>query len=106
VEYLLSPASGVVRNFRKVSATVENAARFLAVREEFGSFRRYLRSLDGQPYAVRVKDLKRRFKHVGDTGAFVFLYSVGEQVPAWADRKVSGRKPVTQADAALRERPS
>lgn len=91
VDYLLSAESGVVRNFKKVSATLHNAAKVVEVREEFGSFRAYLRSMDEMPYAARVKDLKRRFKHVGDTGAFVFLYSVGEDVPSWHDRKVSGK---------------
>ena len=32
-----------------------------------------------------MKDLKRRFKFLGDSGAYHFLYSVGEQVPQWED---------------------
>ncbi|MSP78593.1 MAG: hypothetical protein EXR67_03440 [Dehalococcoidia bacterium] len=91
VDYLLSAESGVIRNFRKVTATVQNAATFLEVREEFGSFKAYLRTFDAQPYALKVRDIKKRFRHVGDTGAFVFLHTVGEKTPPWADRKVTGR---------------
>lgn len=90
VDYLLSAESGIVRNFRKVSGTLHNAAVFLEIRAEFGSFKRFLRSLDGEPYGDRVRTLKKRFRHLGDTGAFVFLYTVGEEVPSWHDRKVDG----------------
>jgi DNA-3-methyladenine glycosylase I len=41
VEELLADP-GIVRNRRKVDATVRNARSFLAVREEFGTFDRYL----------------------------------------------------------------
>src|ERR671920_2513556 len=41
VEDLLADP-GIVRNRRKVEATVRNARSFLAVREEFGTFDRYL----------------------------------------------------------------
>ena len=84
---LLSADSGIVRNYRKINATVHNATAFLAIQEQFGSFQTYLRSFDGQGYRALVKDMKRRFRHLGDTGAFVFLHTVGEEVPPWEERK-------------------
>ena len=66
---------------------MHNGAAFLAIQQEFGSFAAYLRSLDGLGYRGLVKDLKKRFRHLGDTGAFVFLYTVGEKVPSWEERK-------------------
>lgn len=85
VDRLLSDP-GIVRNGRKIEATVANALEFQAVRREFGSFRAYLRSLDHLPYRERQKALSRRFKNLGRTGAFVFLWCVNEEVPDWEDR--------------------
>ena len=99
VDYLLSSDSGVIRNFRKVTATVQNAVTMLAIGEEFGSFKSYLRTFDREPYAVKVKDMKSRFRHLGDTGAFVFLYTVGEKVPSWADRKTAARAKPTKPNS-------
>jgi DNA-3-methyladenine glycosylase I len=93
LDTLMGPESGIVRNYRKVAATLHNAAVFLSVHEEFGSFQAYIRSLDGRPYADLVRDLKGRFRYLGDTGAFVFLHGVGEEVPAWQARHVSTAPP-------------
>jgi len=101
MDYLLSAESGIVRNFKKISATLQNAAVFLEIKGEFGSFKKYLRSMDDEPYANRVRALKQRFRHLGDTGAFVFLYTVGEEVPSWHDRRVTGRR---QEEASGRQR--
>ena len=87
IDRLLLADSGIVRNFKKISATVHNAAALLAVQGEFGSFKGYLRSFDGLGYRALVKDMKKRFQHLGDTGAFVFLCTVGEEVPSWEERK-------------------
>ncbi len=70
----------IVRNRRKIDATIHNAAAMIDVEREFGSMQAYLRS---QPeFWALVKDLRKRFKHVGDFGAYYFLYVVGEPVPA------------------------
>ncbi len=53
---------------------------------EFGSIHAYLRTLDGQTYVQRRRELTRRFHHLGTTGCFVFLYTVGEDVPDWEQR--------------------
>ncbi len=39
--------SGIIRNRRKIEASINNAARFLEIREEFGSFSGYLWGFTG-----------------------------------------------------------
>jgi DNA-3-methyladenine glycosylase I len=70
----------VVRNRRKLEATIVNAAEIVALDREYGGFRNYLRSHPG--YEALVEDLKRRFRMLGDRGAWFFLHVVGEDVPA------------------------
>jgi DNA-3-methyladenine glycosylase I len=71
--------SSIIRNRRKIEATVDNAVEMLALEEEHGGFKRYLRSHDG--FEETAGDLKRRFRFLGDLGAYYFLYVVGEEVP-------------------------
>ncbi|MDI7274501.1 MAG: DNA-3-methyladenine glycosylase I [Anaerolineae bacterium] len=78
---------GIVRNGRKIEATIQNARIMQRLIAEYGSVHAYLRSLDGQSYAQRRRELTRRFHHLGPTGAFVFLYTVGEDVPHWEQRR-------------------
>ena len=87
---------GIIRNRRKLAATVENARAFLRVQEAFGSFDQYIwRFVDGipvqnnwaalseippqTPTAVQMsKDLKRRgFTFVGPTICYSFMQAVG-----------------------------
>ena len=51
----------------------------MGLEDEFGSFRNYLRSHGG--FEETVADLRRRFRFLGDTGAYYFLHVVGEEVP-------------------------
>ena len=85
VERLVSDP-GIVRNRRKIEATVQNARTMWDLIQEHGSFYAYLRSLDDLEYAGRRSELSRRFKNLGPTGVFTFLWSVAEEVPAWEDR--------------------
>jgi 3-methyladenine DNA glycosylase Tag len=85
VDRLLSD-SGIVRNGRKIEATISNAIQLQAIGREFGSFAGYLRSLDDLPYRERQKALSKRFKNLGRTGVFVFLWCVNEDVPDWEER--------------------
>ena len=91
VDRLMSDTS-VIRNRRKLEATVYNAQRMLELETEHGSFKAYLRSHGG--FEETVKDLRKRFKFLGDSGAFHFLYVVGEEVPSYEDWCASrGRTP-------------
>lgn len=88
--------SSIIRNRAKIEAAINNARRFLEVREEFGSFSTYIwRFVDGKPRQNRwrtqkqvpatsrqsdalSKDLKRRgFKFVGSTIMYAHMQAVG-----------------------------
>lgn len=95
-ERLMADA-GIVRNRSKVDASIGNAAAFLAVAAEFGSFDAYLTSIVPTPPAhlgptastgdipatTAVSDalsanLRRRgFRFVGSTIVYAFMQSVG-----------------------------
>lgn len=85
LDRLVSDA-GIVRNGRKIEATISNAGIMRDLIAQHGSFFAYLRSLDALDYPGRRKELGRRFRHLGPTGVFVFLYSVDEEVPSWDER--------------------
>lgn len=79
----------VIRNRRKLDAVVSNAERLIELDGEHGGFRNYLRSHDD--FEATVKALKRDFKFLGNTGSYVFLYVVGEQVPPHDEWEASKR---------------
>jgi DNA-3-methyladenine glycosylase I len=72
----------IVRNRAKINATIHNADAIIATDKEFGTFRKYLRSFKGD-YEALVKDMKKRFKFLGDSGCYTFLYTVKEKVPEY-----------------------
>jgi len=95
VKRLLGDA-GIVRNRLKISATIQNAKMFLAVREEFGSFDAYLWSfVGGKPKQNRWRTLAevpartaesdamsrdllgRGFKFVGSTICYALMQATG-----------------------------
>lgn len=95
VAALLADA-GIVRNRLKIAATIRNAAAFLAVQKEFGSFDRYLwafvggkpvvncrRTMQDVPARTPESDalskdlLKRGFKFVGSTICYAFMQATG-----------------------------
>jgi len=88
--------AGIVRNRLKIHATIENAKAFLKVREEFGSFDRYIwQFAGGRPLYNRrramgnipartpesdamSRDLKKRgFRFVGSTICYAYMQAVG-----------------------------
>ena len=80
----------VIRNRRKIEAIIENANRMLALEAEHGGFRKYLRSHGG--FEATVTDLRKQFKFVGETGCYIFLYIVGEDVPPHEEWEASRKK--------------
>lgn len=87
---------GIVRNRLKVAAAITNARAFLAVRQEFGSFDRYVwRFVAGRPQQNGWREMrsvpartaasdalsrdltKRGFKFVGSTICYAFMQAVG-----------------------------
>lgn len=79
----LATDTRIVRNRKKIEATVHNAQTMLELDREHGGFRNYLRSNGG--FAETVADIRKRFKFLGDLGAYYFLYVVGEEVPPHED---------------------
>jgi 3-methyladenine DNA glycosylase Tag len=70
---------GVIRSRPKIEAVVDNAQMLVELEAEYGQFRRYLRAhADTEAVAA---DLQRRFRFIGPSGAYQFLYVVGEPVP-------------------------
>ena len=88
--------TGIIRNKKKIQAAVKNAAAFLHVQEEWGSFNRYIwRFAGGTPRinswkqvseipaktdesTCMSKDLKQRgFIFVGPTICYAFMQAVG-----------------------------
>ena len=70
----------VIRSRPKIAAVVHNARAILDL-ERDGGFRKHLRSFD--EYEELATDLKKRFKFVGDSGTYHFLWTVSHPVPEW-----------------------
>jgi DNA-3-methyladenine glycosylase I len=87
---------GIVRNRLKILAAIENAKAFLRVRDEFGSFDRYIwQFVGGSPIRMRRRTMrdvpantaesdamsrglkKHGFKFVGTTVCYAFMQAVG-----------------------------
>lgn len=87
---------GIIRNRAKILAAINNARRFLAVQEEFGSFDAYIwRFVEGRPIVHEIKllsdypatsreseamskDLRLRgFKFVGPTVCYAHMQATG-----------------------------
>ena len=80
IQRLLSDAS-IVRNRLKITAAINNARQVQNLRKEYGSFQRYLDSLDkSDNYALVIKELGKRFSRIGPSSARIFLYTVGEDI--------------------------
>lgn len=95
VEELMLDA-GIIRNRAKILATINNAARFIEIQREFGSFSSYIWSfVGGKPILNRwetmseapatspesdalAKDLKKRgFKFLGSTVIYAHMQATG-----------------------------
>ena len=82
----------VIRNRRKLEAIVANAREIVDLDRRHGGFHQYLRSHGG--FEETVADLRRHFGFLGETGAYYFLWVVGEEVPSYEDWCASrGRTP-------------
>lgn len=71
----------IIRNSKKVTAIVSNAKIFLEILEKHGSFENYLKTFREKSFEERQNMLAKQFKWLGPTGAYFFLWSVGEDTP-------------------------
>lgn len=79
----LAKDTRIIRNRPKIEATIHNAQALLDIEEAFKTFKKYLRSFDN--FDALVRDMRKRFKFLGDTGCYLFLYVVKEPVPDFHD---------------------
>jgi 3-methyladenine DNA glycosylase Tag len=70
----------IIRNRRKIEATISNAQAILALGDEPGGFVGWLRSRGD--FEATVAALRGEFRFLGDLGAYYVLYVVGEDVPS------------------------
>jgi DNA-3-methyladenine glycosylase I len=66
----------MVRNRRKIEATIDNAMEMVAIDRAHRGFANYLRSHNGTE--ALIEDLKARFACLGDEGAMFFIEAVSE----------------------------
>ncbi len=71
----------IIRNRSKIEATVHNAQTLIDIGGDHKAFRKYLRSFDS--YEALVKDMRKKFKFLGESGCYIFLYVVKEPVPEY-----------------------
>jgi len=79
----LAEDARIVRNRRKIEATIQNAQTLLELDAQPGGFTGYLRS--HKDFEALVAGLRGNFRWLGDTGAYYFLYVVGEPTPSHED---------------------
>jgi DNA-3-methyladenine glycosylase I len=73
--------TGIIRHSGKLKAIILNARQFMDIQKQFGSFKKYLDSLDkSDNYANVVKEISSRFKWLGPPSASLFLFTVGEDI--------------------------
>lgn len=74
---------GIIRNRRKIDATIENASAFLRLIEAQGSFQFYLHRIIPRERTTRAQlqtageELAHQFQHLGPTSAAMFLFACG-----------------------------
>ena len=76
----------VIRNRKKIEATIDNAHAMLVLDREHGGFEKYLSSWGS--FEETVAALRRDFRFVGESGAYMFLWAVAQPVPShdeWAE---------------------
>jgi 3-methyladenine DNA glycosylase Tag len=75
---------GIIRNRGKIKAIIQNAQNFVAIEKKYGSFQKYIDSLDkSNNYASAIQDLVNKFKWLGPPSASLYLYTVGEKISVW-----------------------
>jgi DNA-3-methyladenine glycosylase I len=68
---------GVYNNEKKVEAIIANAKKFQEIRQNFGSFSNFLKSLKRLKDRDAIKQITKQFKHVGEYTAEYYLHSIG-----------------------------
>ena len=83
VERLMAD-TGIVRNRKKILSTITNAQAIQGLIEEHGSIEAYLKSLAPSGEEGAIKELSKRFAHLGPSTSATFLWMVGYDMPEHA----------------------
>jgi 3-methyladenine DNA glycosylase Tag len=81
----------VVRNRKKIEATIRNAGEIIVTARDFGGFDAYLASFADND--ALIKDLRSRFAFLGESTAHFFLFGIGWNYPEqekWAHAHFAG----------------
>lgn len=68
--------TGIVRNEKKIKATIHNAGEFMKLQKEYGSVKKYIDSYGKDEDGLQA-NVQTRFQHVGPMTARTFLWSSG-----------------------------
>jgi len=66
-----------IRNMKKIKDIIHNAKEFQKIKNEYGSFSNFLKSLERVENREISRLLMERFKHVGEYTAEYYLHCVG-----------------------------
>lgn len=100
IDRLLQDKS-IVRNNKKVRATINNAREILAILNEYDSFQKYLDDISQEDEKTLCKALSKRFAHLGQTTSMFFLRAVGlemfQMISEWKKERENRKslKPLT-----------
>jgi DNA-3-methyladenine glycosylase I len=92
----------IIRNRRKIEATISNAEVMLRLDDEPGGFTGWLRS--HADFDATVAALRGEFRFLGDTGTYFFLFVVREKVPPHEEWMKVHQPAPRRASAARPER--
>lgn len=81
-EALVSRQSGIIRNARKIAATVANAAVCLALIQDFGSLQKYAEFIQLQNEKDGASQLRKTFRQVGESASLTLYHALRGSV-AW-----------------------
>ena len=74
----------LIRHKGKIQAIIQNARNFQAIEKIYGSFPKYIDSLDkSNNYSAVIEDLISKFKWLGESSGTMFLFSVNENINVW-----------------------
>ena len=87
----LADDTRMIRNRSKIAGTAHNARTLIELDEEYDGIVNYFRSFDD--FWDLVKDVRKRFKFLGNMGVFLWMYVIGEKVPPYEEyQKVAATK--------------
>ncbi|MCY0902601.1 MAG: DNA-3-methyladenine glycosylase I [Firmicutes bacterium] len=94
MEALCSQSSGIVRNHRKVQATVCNASVCLNLRRDYGTLATFAKEIASQDEVQGSMRLRQRFHQVGESAALTLYRSLSGLDPSWAPSSADSVEPL------------